>query len=231
MHIQVKGRTVILVLVAMAMMWSVTGCVSTGKYKKLQDDSSQQMQQISSLQGQVSALQQEKDALAKTNEKTETAYNSIVNELANEVQKGDLKITQYKNMLNVDIADRIFFASGSATLKAGGEEVLAKLAKALANYPDKVIWVVGHTDNVPVSKATQATFPSNWELSVIRATNVVRYLQKTGVLPGLLIASGRSEFAPLGDNKTPEGRQQNRRIEIKLVDKTLVESFQQPKNP
>jgi chemotaxis protein MotB len=137
-----------------------------------------------------------------------------------------LKVTQYKNMLTVDVAEKIFFASGSAQLKDTGKEILKKLAGALKSYPDKYIRVVGHTDNVRVSKATQATFPSNWELSAIRATNVVRTLQEFGVGPERLIISARGEFQPIADNKTPEGRQKNRRIEIMLLGKELVESVQ-----
>jgi chemotaxis protein MotB len=208
-----------------------SGCVSSSKYKKLEADKNQQLTdcntKMTALAQEKDSLAQQKDELAKANQKNEAAYDSIVHQLADEVQKGDLKITQYKNMLNVDIADQIFFASGSATLKQGGKDVLKKLAKALASYPEKIIWVVGHTDDVPLAKAIQSTYPTNWELSVIRATNVVRFLQDSGVMPGVLIASGRSEFAPVGDNKTPEGRQKNRRIEIKLLDKSLLESLQQ----
>jgi chemotaxis protein MotB len=237
MHFHIQGRTVLLILLTLG-VFSLAGCVSSGKYKKLESEKT-------ALQGQVTALEQEKaqlsqqrddlsqqkEDLTKSGQKTESAYNALLNQMADEVQKGQLQITQYKNMLNVDIADRIFFASGSATLKAGGKDVLTKLAKALANYPDKIIWVVGHTDNVPVSKAIQATYPSNWELSVIRATNVVRFLQDKGVLSGLLIASGRAEFAPIADNSTPEGRQKNRRIEIKLIDKNLLDSMKQGDKP
>jgi len=138
------------------------------------------------------------------------------------VAKGQLQVRQYKNMLSVDLAEQVFFDSGRANLKAEGKNVLKKVGDALKGYENKIIRVVGHTDNVPVSKSLQATFPSNWELSVARATNVVRFLQEVGVPPERMVASGRSEYDPVASNDTPEGRQKNRRIEIMLIDKNLV---------
>jgi chemotaxis protein MotB len=124
-------------------------------------------------------------------------------------------------MLSVDLAEQIFFDSGRAALKAGGKDVLKKVGEALKAYENKIIRVVGHTDNVPVAKSLQSTYPSNWELSVARATNVVRYLQEVGVPPERMVPSGRGEYDPVAPNDTPEGRQKNRRIEIMLIEKSL----------
>ena len=83
---------------------------------------------------------------------------------------------------------------------------------------DKAIRVEGHTDNVPIAPSLRVRFATNWELSTARATAVVRYLQdKAGIAPDHLIASGYGEYRPLSPNTTPEGRAQNRRIEIVLV--------------
>jgi chemotaxis protein MotB len=213
----------------------ISGCVSSSKYKKLEADKNEQ---ISALQTQATNCETQraacekdkadiaaqKEAVEKSSAHTESQYNAIVGQLADEVQKGELKVTQYKNMLTVDVAEKIFFSSGSALLKDTGKQVLKKLAGALKDYPDKYIRVVGHTDNVPVSKATQATFASNWELSAIRATNVVRFLQDSGVPPERLVISARGQYQPIAANDTAEGRQKNRRIEIMLLDKSLVES-------
>jgi chemotaxis protein MotB len=134
-------------------------------------------------------------------------------------------VTQYKNMMSVDVAEKIFFNSGSASLKKEGRDVLAKVGGVLNQYKDKYIKVVGHTDNVPTGKGS--AFPSNWELAVTRATGVVRFLQdEVGVSPDRLVATGRAEYEPVADNGTPEGRQRNRRIEIVLMDKALFESTQ-----
>jgi chemotaxis protein MotB len=125
-------------------------------------------------------------------------------------------------MLAVDLAEQIFFDSGRATLKAGGKDVLKKVGEALKGYENKIIRVVGHTDNVPVAKSLQSTFPTNWELSVARATNVVRFLQDVGIPPERMVPSGRGEYDPVASNDTAEGRQKNRRIEIMLIDKNLA---------
>jgi chemotaxis protein MotB len=86
------------------------------------------------------------------------------------------------------------------------------------NTEKKVIRVEGHTDNVPVSSRLAEKFPTNWELSTARATNVVRFLQdKVGIAPARLEAVGMSEFHPVATNKTLVGRSQNRRIEIALL--------------
>lgn len=212
-----------------------SGCVSTSKYKKLQSDSDslkQQLDQTSAklkeAETQNALLSQEKTQLEKQTAETQNQYQTLFNQLQQEVQAGELKVTQYKNMLSVDVAEQIFFDSGRANLKASGKSVLKKVGDALAQYNDKVIRVVGHTDNVPLGKAAQAVFPTNWELSVARATNVVRFLQDTcKINPDRLIASGRGEFSPVAPNDTPEGRKKNRRIEITLIDKSLVESMQE----
>jgi chemotaxis protein MotB len=187
-------------------------------------------QQNASMQKEVGSLSQEKAALVAANQQRQQQYESLVQGLSKEVEKGQLQVRQYKNMLSVDLAEQIFFDSGKATLKKEGKEVLKKVADALKGYENKIIRVVGHTDNVPVAKSLQATFPSNWELSVARATNVVRYLQEAGIPPERMVPSGRAEYDPVAPNDTPEGRQKNRRIEIMLLDKALVSEMSRTAN-
>jgi chemotaxis protein MotB len=179
-------------------------------------------QQLSAAQRQVGSLEQEKASLAASNQQTQKQYEELVLGLSQEVAMGELQVKQYKNMLSVDLAEQIFFDSGKATLKKGGKAVLKKVGNALKRYENKIIRVVGHTDNVPVAESLRATFPSNWDLSVARATNVVRFLQEDGVPPERMVAAGRSEYDPVASNDTPEGREKNRRIEIMLIDKSLV---------
>jgi chemotaxis protein MotB len=178
-------------------------------------------QQNTAMQQQVGSLEQQKAALLAANQQRQQQYDALVKGLSAEVQKGQLQVRQYQNMLAVDLAEKIFFDSGRATLKKGGKDVLKKVGEALKGYENKVIRVVGHTDNVPVAKSLQGTFPSNWDLSVARATNVVRFLQEVGIPPERMVASGRGEYDPVASNDTVEGRQKNRRIEIMLIDKNL----------
>lgn len=222
----------------------LTGCVSSGKFKKLEAEQATLQNEKTALQAQyeqltkdnaalkadidrlkteTAALTAERDSLATTHQQTVSSYDAVVQQLAQEVDKGNLQVRQYKNMLSVDVAEQIFFDSGSATIKTTGREVLAKVGDALGQYPEKFIRVVGHTDSIPVGKSLRMT---NWELSTMRATTVVRFLQETSKIdPHRLIASGRGEFQPVATNSTPEGRQKNRRIEIQLLDRSLVESI------
>jgi chemotaxis protein MotB len=177
---------------------------------------------------QVGTLQQQNAALQAASQRQQQQYQALVEGLSSEVEKGQLQVRQYQDMLTVDVAEQLFFDSGRAKLKPGGKDVLKRVGEMIKDYEDKLIRVVGHTDNVPIAKAYQSVFPTNWELSVARATNVVRFLQEVGVSPEHMVASGRGEYEPVAANDTPEGRQKNRRIEIMLIDMNLVNQLTPP---
>jgi chemotaxis protein MotB len=216
----------------------LAGCVSKGDYEKLEADKNGEIaalkkdktaleQQKTSLEQQqaesrkqIDALEQQKAQIAAASQQDKSQYDALVRNLTDEVKKGELQVRQYKDMLTVDVAEQLFFDSGRADLKDTGKAVLKKVGEAVKGYEDKVIRVVGHTDNVPIKTKV---FPSNWELSVARATTVVRFLQESGIPPERMVASGRAEYQPVAENDTPEGRKKNRRIEITLIDKNLVQ--------
>ena len=175
------------------------------------------------LQRQVEELERQKSQLLNASKQSQAQYDALVANLSEQVQKGQLQVRRYKDMLTVDVAEQLFFDSGRATLKDSGKSVLKQVAAAMQDYQDKAIRIVGHTDNVPIAKAWREVFPSNWELSAARATTVVRFLQESGIEPERLIATGRAEFAPVAANDSPEGRQKNRRIEITLIDRNLLQ--------
>jgi flagellar motor protein MotB len=114
----------------------------------------------------------------------------------------------------VVLREQELFDSGSATLKPEGIKVVTKLAETLKGYPDTVIRSEGHTDDRPISTGR---FPSNWELSSARATEVVRSLQKQGISPERLIAIGYGDTRPAAPNTDAESRAKNRRVEIIVV--------------
>lgn len=174
------------------------------------------------LRAQNEALEAQKTQLLNASKKSQSQYDALVADLNQEVQKGQLQVRRYKDMLTVDVAEQLFFDSGRAALKETGKEVLKKVADAMKSYEDKAIRVIGHTDNVPITGGLQKVFPSNWELSAARATTVVRFLQESGIEPERLIATGRAEYAPVASNDSPDGRQKNRRIEITLIDRNLL---------
>src|SRR5687768_1581246 len=179
--------------------------------------------QQAQLRAQNEALESQKQQLLSASKQSQSQYDKLLAELNQEVQKGQLQVRRYKDMLTVDVAEQLFFDSGRAALKETGKEVLKKVADAMKSYEDKAIRVVGHTDNVPITKGLQKVFPSNWELSAARATTVVRFLQDAGIEPERLLATGRAEYAPVAPNDSPEGRQKNRRIEITLIDRNLLQ--------
>jgi chemotaxis protein MotB len=188
----------------------------------LQQQKSAVETQKSAAEQQVGSLQQQNASLIAASRQQQQQYQSLVNTLLSEVQKGQVQVKQYQNMLTVELAEQVFFDSGRATLKPEGQKVLKDVGEALKGFPDKIIRVVGHTDNKAIKKSLQATFPSNWELSVARATTVVRFLQKIGVPPEYMIACVRAEYQPIAPYDTPENRQKNLRIEIMLIDKNLL---------
>jgi chemotaxis protein MotB len=144
-------------------------------------------------------------------------HEDMIATLEKEIQAGQVRITRLADRLSVNIVDRILFPSGEAEISEEGQAVLARVAKVLAQTRDKVIRIEGHTDNVPIHKRLRDRFPSNWELSALRATNVVRFLQaETGLDPAAFEAVGMGEYHPVADNATAEGRARNRRIEIVL---------------
>lgn len=116
--------------------------------------------------------------------------------------------------LVVSLKEAGFFDSGSATIKPSGYQLLNTIIEAMTQYSNP-LRIEGHTDNVPISSSQ---FPSNWELSTARATNVLRYILKTyEVEPATISATGYAEFRPVSENSTAEGRSKNRRVDIVLL--------------
>ena len=169
------------------------------------------------------SLREEKERVLEKMAFAGKTYDDLIHTLKEEIKEGQIRIAQTGDRLTVNVSDQVLFASGSAQVQPKGKAVLRKVVGALKEMDDKRILVEGHTDNVPISGALKERFPSNWDLSAARATQVVRYLEEQGVNPKRLTASGRGEHQPLTSNATPEGRKQNRRIEIVLLPMTRSE--------
>lgn len=129
----------------------------------------------------------------------------------------DLTVEVRDGKVYIAISDKMLFKSGSAKVEQLGKDALAKVAAVLQKYPDMNLIIEGHTDNVPIKTDK---FADNWDLSVVRATSVVRILSVDyGLAPTRVTASGRGEFFPKASNDTPEGRSKNRRTEIIIAPK------------
>lgn len=136
----------------------------------------------------------------------------------------DINIKVDKGVVFIDISDKLLFKSGRYDITDRAKEVLGKVALVLKNQPDIEFMVEGHTDNVPLRG--NGVLIDNWDLSVKRATSVVRLLQRDyGLDPMKMAAAGRGEFHPVADNSTPEGKALNRRTRIVILPK-LDQFFQ-----
>lgn len=186
-------------------------------------------EQKATLERQVSELTQrladlEKRTAALTTEKDEEinrlkgTYDNLVKDLQGEIAKGQIKVTQARDKLSVQLVEKILFDSGKADIKPEGQEVLNKVGNILKTVNGKQIQIEGYTDAMPIRGSLKRQFASNWELSTQRATTVVRFLQENSGLEGrYLSAVGYGPFRPVASNDTVEGRAENRRIEIVLT--------------
>ncbi len=187
-------------------------------------------QQLAKAQGEVGKLSKEKEAeLAKLKQ----AQEDMLKSLKKEVEAGEVMVNQLADRLSVKVLDKVLFASGEATISPKGQDVLKRVGKALASAHDrdKVVRIEGHTDNVPIGKKLADKYSTNWELSTARATNVVRFMAETSkkIPPDAFEAAGLGEYHPIAKNDTPEGRQQNRRIEIILYPRVQSLAEELPK--
>lgn len=132
-----------------------------------------------------------------------------------DINDKDVNIKVDKGVVFIDISDKMLFNSGKYTVTQNARNVLGKVAKVLNTYPDIEFAVEGHTDTIPIHNEGVA---DNWDLSVKRATAVVRILQKEyNISPARMTASGHGEYAPIASNSTEEGRSANRRTRIIIL--------------
>jgi chemotaxis protein MotB len=221
----------------------VFSCVSKNKYLELETKSNETQAQLEqdrrNLQAQISKLQSDNNRLSDTIEglkmdlrqqqiavqqkegeisELEKTRREIESSLKDQIAQKDIKLEEIEGKLKVTFVDKILFDSGSVMIKPKGQEVLLKLTDSFRDNKNQNIVVEGHTDEVQIGPALLDRFPTNWELSTARATAVVRFLQEKGnIEPERLTASGFSFYRPVATNDTPEGRKENRRIEIILV--------------
>jgi chemotaxis protein MotB len=173
------------------------------------------------------ALQSEGDTLERHKEEEmlgmKATYEILLENMKSEIEKGKITITQLRGKLKVNMLDEILFDSGKTSINPQGVEVLQRVGNILLNVKDRAINIEGHTDDVPIGAELSKKYPTNWELSAARATNVARYLkEKIGINPSLLSATGYGEYQPIASNESKEGRAKNRRIEIVLVPREIM---------
>ena len=172
--------------------------------------SSQQAESIKK-DAYIQTLQQQ---MAKKDSLNMTLVMNLKGAIGN-LDDEDVNIKVDKGVVYIDISDKLLFKSGSYEVTDKAKSVLGKVAQVLKNQPDMEFMVEGHTDNVPYKGAALL---DNWDLSVKRATTIVRLLQKDyGLEPAKMAAAGRAEYKPVADNGTKEGRAANRRTRIVIL--------------
>lgn len=141
-----------------------------------------------------------------------SALRAMARQFRDMVAAGQLRVRIVRGNMVVELPDDVLFDSGRAEVKPAGEATLERVAEVLASVPNRDFLVAGHTDNVPVRRGS--IHRNNWSLSAARGVAVVGYLTEHGMPPERLTAAGFADTRPVASNSSPEGRAQNRRIEI-----------------
>ena len=173
----------------------------------------------SKLATNLDATTKERDELRRAREAAElraTQFRALFSKFKSMIDAGKLKVEIRNGLMLVKLADNILFDPGKTDLKPAGMDAIREVTTILAGIQGRKFQVAGHTDNVQPGR--HGTFKSNWELSTARAVTVVHFMMEQGGMPGdRLSAAGFADQMPITSNETPEGRQQNRRIEIVLL--------------
>ena len=197
------------------------------KYAKLQEsldksltNASQNNVSIEKLVDQINESNQYIRHLVEVKSKSDSLNMVLTNNLTRSLSKEELKevdVQVLKGVVYISLADNMLYRSGSYEINDRAEETLSKIAKIIMDYKDYDVLIEGNTDNVPISRDN---IRNNWDLSCLRASSVVQYLQnRYGVDPKRLTAGGRGEYNPIADNGTDVGKQRNRRTQIIITPK------------
>jgi len=231
------GTTLGAALAALVLSVLVTGCgVSKAKYatatadltskteenKKLQEQltasqtkSTDLEKQVASMQTSVDQLNTELEKQKKAVAEAQSTYEGMVSQMREEVSSGKVQVEKMRDGIRVNLAQDVLFKSGSADVDPAGKELLAKVAEELKQSKYEIV-VIGHTDNQKIGSSLAKRFPDNWALGAARARSIVNVLEAGGVEPARLLVVSAGENRPRADNSTPDGRGQNRRIEVRL---------------
>ena len=180
---------------------------------------------IEKLVDQINESNQYIRHLVEVKSKSDSLNMVLTNNLTRSLSKEELKevdVQVLKGVVYISLADNMLYQSGSYEVNSRAQETLSKIAKIIMDYKDYDVLVEGNTDNVPVSTTSSKmkNIRNNWDLSALRASSVVQYLQEHfGVSPKRLTAGGRGEYNPVTTNDTEVGKMRNRRTQIIITPK------------
>lgn len=191
-----KRGTTMLSAFAVVLALALAGCVSQQKYNE---------------------VEQQNQALNQKNATLEEDYKSLNQSMSAEVRANKMQISRQQNAIKILVNDDLLFPSGGWEMSAEAKQTIAKIAAILAPHQTTKIVVNGYTDSTPIGPGLQAQgITSNLILSQKRAEDVMQYMISQGVKPNLASAHGFGDSNPVASNDTPEGRAQNRRVEVTL---------------
>jgi len=191
-----KRVTTMLSAFAVVLALALAGCVSQQKYNE---------------------VEQQNQALNQKNATLEEDYKSLNQSMSAEVRANKMQISRQQNAIKILVNDDLLFPSGGWEMSAEAKQTIAKIAAILAPHQTTKIVVNGYTDSTPIGPGLQAQgITSNLILSQKRAEDVMQYMISQGVKPNLASAHGFGDSNPVASNDTPEGRAQNRRVEVTL---------------
>ncbi|WP_455094542.1 OmpA family protein [Prevotella koreensis] len=183
-------------------------------------NASQNNVSIEKLVDQINESNQYIRHLVEVKSKSDSLNMVLTNNLTRSLTKEELRevdVQVLKGVVYISLADNMLYKSGSYEINDRAAETLSKIAKIITDYRDYDVLVEGNTDNVPISREN---IRNNWDLSCLRASSVVQYLQKHyGVDPKRLTAGGRGEYNPIATNNNEVGKQRNRRTQIIITPK------------
>jgi len=166
--------------------------------------------ELAGLRGDLSA------EMAKLTE----AQRGLIRALRPEIEQGNIMVDLNNERLLINLASSMLFGSGEDQLKPAGTDALKRVGAILKDYPEYKVEVDGHTDNWPIRSSLKKRFPTNKELSEARAANGVTALAEGGVSTGTITSAGYADTKPVAPNTTDEGRQKNRRVEVRVTPKS-----------
>ena len=180
---------------------------------------------ISKLVDQINESNQYIRHLVEVKSKSDSLNMVLTNNLTRSLSREEMKevdVQVLKGVVYISLADNMLYQSGSYEVNSRAKETLSKIAKIIQDYKDYDVLIEGNTDNVPVSttSAKMKNIRNNWDLSALRASSVVQYLQDNfGVSPKRMTAGGRGEYNPVTTNDTEVGKMRNRRTQIIITPK------------
>jgi chemotaxis protein MotB len=210
------------VTIPLAALSLLAGCVTQGTYDemvaerdRLVTDNQVLRQQRVALTDVAMGLGAELAMADREVAMLEREQQELADEVARWAVRGAIQMHLLKDGLHLILPHDVLFESGSSALTSEGQELVTELVRELEQQPYQIA-VLGFTDNVPVGPRLAERYPSNWDLAGARAASVVRLMDSEGIPASQLVAVSRGETGAIATNDTPEGRAENRRIDVRI---------------